>query len=131
MPALSQALTFITYTNTSSVQVVYPNSSTGVMVYASGKIEGDGYFGSSDGLHTAMVTASSAFVGTATVQASLAKTPVESDWFDVKNASVTYNVMNHRDDQTVDCFNFTGNFVWIRSVVRISAGSVESILINH
>jgi hypothetical protein len=101
------------------------------MVYASDKIEGDGYFGSSDGLHTAMVTASSAFVGTATIQASLATDPVETDWFDIKNASVSYDIMNHRYSQTVDLLNFTGNFVWIRGVVRFSAGSVESILINH
>lgn len=131
MPALSKALEFITYTNTASVQVVYPNSATSVMVYKSGKVEGDGYFGSSDGLHTAMITATDTFVGTATIQASLASSPVESDWFDVKNASVSYTVLNDRNDSTVDLINFTGNFVWIRGVVSITAGTVQSILVNH
>jgi hypothetical protein len=131
MPALSQALEFITYTNTASVQVVYPNSATNTMVYISDKIRGDGYFGSSDGLHTAMVTATDTFVGTATIQASLATNPSNSDWFNVNGASVSYTVMNQRTSRTVDCFNFTGNFVWIRGVVQINAGSVESILVNH
>jgi hypothetical protein len=131
MPALSKALEFITYTNTASVQVVYPANTNTVMVYKSDKIEGDGYFGSSDGLHTAMVTASSTFIGTATIQASLATNPVESDWFNINDATVSYNVMDHRNDSTVDCLNFTGNFVWIRGVVTINNGSVESILVNH
>lgn len=131
MPALSKALEFITYTNTASVQVVYPNSATNVMVYKSSKVEGDGYFGSSDGLHTAMITATDTFVGTATIQASLASSPVESDWFDVKDASVSYTVLNNRNDSTVDLINFTGNFVWIRGVVAIRAGTVQSILVNH
>jgi hypothetical protein len=131
MPALSQALEFITYTNTASVQVVYPNSATNTMVYISDKIRGDGYFGSRDGLHTAMVTATDTFVGTATIQASLATNPSNSDWFNVNGASVSYTVMNQRTSRTVDCFNFTGNFVWIRGVVQINAGSVESILVNH
>jgi hypothetical protein len=101
------------------------------MVYISDKIRGDGYFGSSDGLHTAMVTATDTFVGTATIQASLATNPSNSDWFNVNGASVSYTVMNQRTSRTVDCFNFTGNFVWIRGVVHINAGSVESILVNH
>jgi hypothetical protein len=131
MPALSQSLQFITYTNTASVQVVYPNSATSVMVYTSNKIEGDGYFGSSDGFHTAMITASSTFVGTATIQASLATVPTDNDWFNINGATVSYSEMNLRNNQTVDCINFTGNFVWLRGIVRIKAGTVDSILVNH
>ena len=131
MPALSQALEFITYTNTASVQVVYPNSATITMVYMSDKIQGDGYYSNTGGLHTAMVTASSTFVGTASMQASLATAPVEADWFDINGATVSYNQMNNRIESTVDCFNFTGNFVWLRGVVRIQSGTVQSILVNH
>ena len=131
MPALSQALEFVTYTNTSSVHVVYPNSATTTMVYMSDKIQGDGYYSNTGGLHTAMVTASNTFVGTASMQASLAVLPAEADWFDIKNASISYTLMDNRPASTVDCFNFTGNFVWLRGVVRIRSGTVQSILVNH
>jgi hypothetical protein len=131
MPALSQSLEFVTYTNTASVAVVYPNSATSVMIYNSGKVQGDGYYGSSVGLHTVMITATSDFVGTASIQASLATLPAETDWFSVDNATVSYTEMNSRNTSTVDCFNFTGNFVWIRGVVAIAGGTVESILYNH
>lgn len=131
MPALSQSLQFVNYNNDISVQVVYPNSATSVMVYKSEGIKGDGYYGSSDGFHTAMVTASMNFVGTATMQASLATAPVETDWFNVQGASVTYTQMNDRSTSTVDTFNFTGNFVWLRGVIEILDGAVEAILVNH
>jgi hypothetical protein len=131
MPALSQSLEFITYTGTASVQVVYPNSATTTMVYESNIVEGDGYYGSSYGLHTVAVTASDDFVGTATIQASLATFPTESDWFNVNSATVTYTVLNDRNTATVDCFNFIGNFVWIRGVVAINNGSIQSIQYNH
>jgi len=131
MPALSQALEFITYTNEPSVQVVYPNSATTTMVYYSDKIQGDGYFGSSDGLHTAMISADMNFVGTATIQASLATSPGINDWFDVSGTSISYTVMDHRTEGTVNCVNFTGNFVWVRGAVHIKAGTVQSILVNH
>jgi len=131
MPALSQALEFITYTNTASVQVVYPSSATTTMVYYSDKIQGDGYFGSSDGLHTAMISADMNFVGTATIQASLATNPGPDDWFNVNGTSVSYAIMDPRTNGTVDCVNFTGNFVWVRGAVQINRGVVESILVNH
>ena len=101
------------------------------MIYNSDKVQGDGYYGSSVGLHTVMITATSNFVGTASIQASLATLPAETDWFNVDNASVSYTEMNSRNTSTVDCFNFTGNFVWIRGVVAILGGAVESILYNH
>ena len=131
MPALSQGLTFSIYNSTSSVAVVYPNSATSTLVYTSLQVQGDGYYGSSDGLHTVMYTASPEFFGTVTMQASLATSPVESDWFTVANTTVNYTFGNFRNTSTVDYFNFTGNFVWVRGYVAIDAGSVESILYNH
>jgi hypothetical protein len=101
------------------------------MVYKSYQEKGDGYYGSSGGLHTVMYTADQNFIGTMTVQASLASSPVEADWFNVANASVTYTAFNSRNSSTVDYVNFTGNFVWVRGYVSIAHGSVESILYNH
>ncbi len=138
MPSLAQGLEFITYTNTASVQVVYPlfTSTEETLVYKSIPAKGDGYFGNSDGLHTVMYTYDSNFVGTITMQASLASNPVEADWFDVvgtteeqTETSPFYNTV----DVTVQSkyYNFTGNFVWVRGVVSIESGQVDSIYYNH
>lgn len=130
MPALSESLNFVVR-DENTVSVTYPNTGTSTLVYSSDKTKGDGYFGSSDGMHTVMYTATPTFVGTITFQATLASEPTESDWFDVSNTSVTYTEMNDRSTSTVDCFNFVGNFVWVRGKVEIDAGTVESILVNH
>lgn len=130
MPSLSQGLTFLV-NSTNTVSVSYPNTATDIQVYHGNREKGDGYFGGSDGVHTVMYTANHTFVGTISMQASLASDPISSDWFDVANTSVTYTEMQSRDFPTVDYFNFTGNFVWVRGVVSISAGAVESIQYNH
>jgi len=130
MPALSQSLTFTVTTGT-SVVVNYPNTGTTTIVYNSNRVKGDGYFGGSDGLHTVMYTCTPQFVGTVTMQASLASEPIESDWFNVSSTSVTYRDINIRTTSTVDLYNFTGNFVWVRSRIAIDSGSVSSIRYNY
>lgn len=134
MPAFSQSLEFVpaqSVNNTATVAVVYPNTATDLLVYLSNPIKGDGYFGGSDGLHTVMYTAAADFVGTMTVQASLATSPLESDWFEVNDVSVRYTELDDRNVSTVDYSNFAGNFVWIRGRVEILSGAVESIQVNH
>lgn len=130
MPALSESLNFLVR-GENTVSVTYPNTGTSTLVYFSDKTKGDGYFGSSDGMHTVMYTATPTFVGTITSQATLAVEPSDADWFNVSNTNVTYTEMNDRSTSTVDCFNFTGNFVWVRGKVEIDDGTVESILLNH
>lgn len=130
MSALSQSLEFVVNT-TSTVAVVYPNTATTTMVYNSSKAKGDGYYGAGDGLHTVMYTATPTFVGTITMQATLATDPVESDWFNVPGTTSTYTVFNSRNVSTVDYYNFTGNFIWVRGRVSIKDGAVQSIEYNH
>lgn len=134
MPALSESLLFTPATsvgNTATVAVVYPNTATNTLVYTSQKTKGDGYFGSSDGLHTVMYVANPSFVGTVTMQATLATEPTTSDWFTVNNSSSTYTALNIRSTSTVDIHNFTGNFVWVRGYIAINAGSVFMVQYNH
>jgi hypothetical protein len=138
MPALSQGLEFVTYTNTASVQVVYPlfTSTQETLVYKSIKAKGDGYYGGSDGLHTVMYTYDSNFVGTVTMQATLATDPAETDWFNIADTTteLTENSVNYNNiDVTVqsEYRNFTGNFVWVRGYVAIDSGQVQSIFLNH
>jgi hypothetical protein len=138
MPALSQGLEFVNYTNTASVQVVYPifTTTSGTLVFKSIKAKGDGYYGSSDGLHTVMYSYDSNFVGTVTMQASLSTDPIEADWFNIEDTTIV-QTENSPGYDTLDvtvqstCINFTGNFVWVRGYVAIESGQVESILYNH
>ena len=134
MPALSQSLLFTPANSvgtTSTVAVVYPNTATSTQVYVSEKAKGDGYFGNSDGFHTVMYAASPNFVGTVTMQATLATAPAETDWFNVVGTTSTYTALNIRSTSTVDAYNFTGNFVWVRGKVSIDAGSVYMVQYNH
>lgn len=134
MPALSQSLKFRPshqVVNTTTTAVVYPNTGTDTLVYLSDKVKGDGYYGNSDGVHTVMYVATTNFVGTMTMQATLATDPVESDWFTVSNTAKTYTLLNVRTTSTADCYNFTGNFVWVRGRVSIDSGSVQYIQYNH
>lgn len=130
MPALSQSLSFI-QNSTGTVVVDYPNTGTDTIVYLSDKYKGDGYFGGSDGNHTVMYTANPDFVGTITMQASLASEPTEADWFNVADTTSTYTLMMSRNTSTVDLYNFTGNFVWVRGYIAIEQGTVSSVRYNH
>jgi hypothetical protein len=130
MPALSQSLQFTVDTG-KSVVVDYPNTGTTTLMYISDPVKGDGYFNGSDGFHTVMYTAGPDFVGTVTMQATLASEPVESDWFNVADTTVTYQYNNNRNESTVDLCNFIGNFVWVRGYIAIEQGVVSSIRYNH
>jgi hypothetical protein len=130
MPALSQSLEFVVDT-TSTVSIMYPNSTSTMMVYVSDKVKGDGYYGGSDGLHTVTYTCAPTFVGTVTMQASLAAAPTDADWFTVPDTDVRYTTFNDRSTSTVDYYNFQGNYVWLRSRVAIADGAVEVIHYNH
>ena len=130
MPALSQSLEFVVNT-TSTVSIMYPNSTSTVMIYVSDKVKGDGYYGGSDGLHTVTYTCAPTFVGTVTMQASLSSAPTDADWFTVPNTDVRYTVFEDRSTSTVDYYNFQGNYVWLRGRVAIADGAVEVIHYNH
>lgn len=150
MPALSQNFLFtIPNGNTSyqSVQVNYPNTGTTALIYESDKLKGDGYFGGGDGLHTISWNISE-FVGTIEVQGSLSSDPQSDDWvtIDQSQASGNYavdttglarpvsiNASNYTiQTTTIASYNFTGNYVWIRSrISNFTEGVVNSISINR
>lgn len=153
MPALSENLNFIRYqdgqTNytTSTVSITYPNTSTNALIYTSDKLKGDGYFGGSDGLHTAFWSVSN-FKGTISIQGSLSSNPQEGDWADIQLSSpnnshavdttgliraVEITAQTYTTSTTaISTYNFTGNFVWIRGQVRnFTQGTVNVISINR
>ncbi len=134
MPALSQSLEFAqkhTASSSTSVSVNYPNTGTGTLIYISDKVKGEGYFGNSDGFHTVAYSATQSFIGTITMQATLASEPTESDWFNVRDTTSTYRSFDIRSTSTVDVYNFSGNFVWVRGQISIDEGAVLSVQYNH
>ena len=87
------------------------------------KYKGDGYYGRSDGLHTVQYSFTG-LAGDITIQATLALDPSEDDWFTVHS----YTAANETSSKIA---SFTGNYVWIRSSLVYTDGTVNSIILNH
>ena len=100
----------------------HPGDSTTETVTGS-NFKGDGYYGRSDGVHTVQYDYTG-LTGSITIQATLATTPADADWFDVD----TITVANQTE---VKYANFTGNFVYIRTKLVYTDGTVNSIRLNQ
>ena len=109
------------------------------------KYRGDGYYGRSDGFHTAQFNITG-FIGKIEMQGTLAVDPVESDWFTIELGTGTQtvdttgliveqgiNFVEYTESTTnVKSYNFTGNYVWVRAKVsNWTDGTVNSIKLNH
>jgi hypothetical protein len=92
------------------------------------KFKGDGYYGRSDGFHTVQYNLTG-FIGTVTIQATLAIDPQDTDWFTVYTQN--YSEINSESNTVNKLTNFTGNYVWIRAAVTYTDGTVNSIILNH
>lgn len=67
------------------------------------------------------------FVGTITIQASLATNPGAFDWFDVYSMSITATASAQSGYH-----NIIGNYVWLRAVVtNWTAGPIQSIAVSY
>ena len=100
----------------------HPGDSTTETVTGS-NFKGDGYYGRSDGVHTVMYDYNG-LTGSITIQATLATTPTDSDWFYVDTVTVA-------NQTEVKYANFTGNFVFIRAKLVYTDGTVNSVMLNH
>ena len=129
MPALIQNLIFHQTSGTNSVSISHTGTST--TFYYSDQVKGDGYYGSSDGVHTVAYKSTYDFAGSIYMQASLATDPSTTDWFNVVGTTSTYTTLNIRTTSTVNIYNFIGNFVWVRGYITINQGTVQSIKYNH
>lgn len=146
MPALSKTLNFytdiyttgtvtvLTTTSVLSMPAYYKTHSTDTPPYnklsfASNAEKGTGYYGISSGLHTVTYSVSNTFVGTVTMQATLASTPTDGDWFDVDNTKMTRVYQLTNSTSTV-ATTFTGNFTWVRANVDIGQGTLLGINYN-
>lgn len=114
MPAISEVLI-----NSQT----HPSLNSNPITITGDAVKGDGYYGWGDGLHTVSFEVTN-FQGTINIQASLAVTPEETDWFMVNDAV-------QENGNGVSIVNFTGNFVWIRAIATYTAGSINRVLFNH
>lgn len=96
---------------------------SGSETVTSNKLQGDGYYGRSDGLHTIQYSVSG-FTGTLQIQATLETDPSEEDWFTVISV-----VLDNKTETVIS--SFTGNYVWVRAKIVYTSGSLENILLNH
>jgi len=117
--------------------ITYPPQTQGSVTYYSEPIEASGYFNGT-GLHTVTyspwwqegvnnIIVINNFRGSVIMQATLASSPTNSDWFDVTS---TYSVFNDNTYGNV-LHNFRGNYTWIRAKVVINAGVLREIAVNH
>jgi len=100
----------------------HPGDST-MLVVTGDAYKGDGYYRQSDGIHTVQYTYTN-FSGIISIQATLAVTPDESDWFDA-------HVYETHMETASKIQNIVGNYVWIRAQVIYFDGTVNLITYNH
>lgn len=144
MPALSQNLEFVV-NGTTTTSVTYPVSTTTAQIFTSTNVKAAGYYGLNNSLQTVEIKVTN-FIGTVTLQASLAASPAESDWFSVNLLSNNYTVdttglvsravkkeiSSNISTTSNQIYNFEGNYIWLRG--RISAfteGTVNGITVNY
>lgn len=152
MPSLSKSFKFIVETGVTSTgtsaAVAYPIwysvQTTSTQSTTSMPTEGAGYYGTTNGLHSLVVSTTPSFLGTATIQATLATTPAEADWFDVVDGKFEYTESSEgyvpsllldmnpqQPDIRTDSLVFTGQFTWLRARVEVDQGAVTSINYNY
>jgi hypothetical protein len=144
VPALSQNLEFVV-NGTTTTSVVYPITTTTAQTFISFPVKAANYYGINNALQTVDIKYTD-FIGTITIQATLASAPVESDWFSVNLTSQDFGVdttglvtrakkteISHNVETTdTDLYNFEGNFIWLRAKINaFTQGIVNSISINY
>lgn len=110
------------------------------------RFKGDGFYNRADGFHTVQWNLTN-FVGTISIQGSLAVDPQESDWFRVRlgnndefiidttgkvSKSVLSSIVYTESTTGSFSYNFTGNYIWVRARIEDwTAGSINSIILSH
>ena len=130
MPAT--ATTLIPSTTNGTATGNYDGSSTW---FFSDAAKGDGFYGYSDGLHTASWQLTD-FTGKITIEASLVETPVSTDWFDVTlvdpAGTASGTIQTYTTESSHKAYNFTGNFVNVRaSITDFTAGTINKLRFNY
>ena len=111
-------------------QNVHPGDSS-IETVTGEQYKGDGYYGRSDGFHSVQYNLIG-FIGTIKMQATLSINPTDTDWFDVDGTSHTSTAVETDASEGGHIYNFTGNYVWVRTIVsNWTDGTVSSVYLNH
>lgn len=101
--------------------------------WATGALPGDAQENKSNGMHTVVAYTSKDFLGEFWIQGSLnTSAPQQGDWFDIQ-ISPTPGPFQYtsKSSPAIRCFNFTGNYYWIRMLYRtdpMNKGSFDKVL---
>ena len=122
------ATTSVTLLPTTAFGSSVGNYDGSAAAFDSDKVEGDGYYGFSDGVHTVQTRVTS-LVGTIKIQGTLVKDPASTDWVNIAtiltsdgSTAISNSYFN----------NFTGNFVWIRvNVTNFTDGTINYTRVNY
>ena len=116
-------------TNRRSINIIGSTGTT--MNETSNSVKGDSFYGYSDGWHTIQVVYNQ-YIGRLHVEASLATTPTDSDWFPIKpevtngtefSAGLSYVQFNSNNPGNgSEAYTFRGNFTYLR--VRMNRSQV-------
>lgn len=96
-------------------ELLLTNTSNQVSVIGD-KVRADGWYGSKDGLHTIQINTSN-FRGRIAIQASLAITPQEDDWFYINLAGNNQYLIYDCAESSTKAYNIIGNFIWLRALM--------------
>ena len=95
---------------------------------ASEKAKGCGYAGQTDAMHTVQYSVANGFNGVIQIQGTLVTDPTETDWYHITALGDGMTVV----PDGVVTQNFTGNHVWIRSVIAaFNAGDINHVSYLH
>ena len=120
---MSQATTLILLPQTTYTAGPPPNT-----IVTGNACHGASYYLSSQDLQT-VTWSTTNFIGIITIQASLVDTPTtDADWFTALNV-----VYNDQAGTTINAFNnVTGNFIWIRAMIRnFTQGVVQNVKVSY
>jgi len=105
--------------------VTHPNDSS-IKTITTNRYKANGYYGVRFGIHSIQYNLLN-FVGNIIVQGALELSPTEDDWFDIEETLYETSV-----ETTINTIkNFTGNFVYIRTVVNYYNGTIRSVVFNN
>ena len=135
MPNLSRQFLFALGTGTNTAtSISIPGTAIspyGDRTFYSDKEKGDGYYNMGDGVHTVTYTVAPSFDGIISMQGTLALAPTHTDWFNIVNTNIAFSQLS--GSTTTNYVNFTGNFVWVRSVVtrNVDNPNTSVIVLNY
>lgn len=99
------------------------------------KQQAAGYYLGNRSLQTVNIS-TAAVTGNVVIQASLATTPSDTDWFDIYELDCNFNYPDNTPEKTNSTtnlgVNLKGNYVWLRAkIVDFAMGTVNYIKVSY